>query len=358
MPRFKRSQKVAQVRALHWKYGPFIEEIKSSFYSMDRRELDSLFEAYGEVYGRAAQAYAEDTYELWRAGKVKPSAMTLTKLLDLVPQHVSVRRKYELVSSLRSRALELARKNNVRLTIRDGSAFSTVLRQCITVLSDQRQVEVPSQFFEVRTWVAQNDTDVLQRLAADLETEAHRIRVFQTLVLLPYVLQLREVLPVRSRLTMTLTVPTVRYTIDFERIEGEGTTMMDQDILTAIQRAETDVSFQRGDITLHEHLLRNLEQYLTPEQVKELTLLAGREAVDLDGLRQRLMIQSTVASRDIEQFQALIQSLRQGNTATAASGTFKTASGEIRIETKKRGLGCLGGVCTVCAVLALIPLLV
>lgn len=314
-----------------------------SFFELTAQARAALLEDYRHKHGEKAYEYALATIPRWKDGSVKISGQTMKRLLDLVPRHVSADEKYEFVKQARARTLELLEPNLVQIELVGADTFGEVLGHCLKAIEGQGQITFPAEFYEIRSWITANDAKMMEQLIVDVEREAHRERIVKTLLTIPYVLALKRVLPGGARMTITIKVPTLTYVISYLKTKQEAKRMeTDADFISAINRAEDDLKLHKGEITLHEHFLRNWDQYLTQDQQNELRRIALQQGLELDALRTQMATQSQAANYDLQQFQQILERLRASKSRSTATGTFHTASGEIKIESTTGGRGCAG----------------
>lgn len=350
---------IREALELQAKYQLLYDSVRETFFGLPDSARDALLEEYGKKYGGQARAYAVKTIPDWKTGRRRLSGQTMTRLLELVPRHVSAEKKYEFVKQTRARTLELLKPSFVQIDLQGADTFGEVLGHCLRAIAGQDQITFPEEFYEIRSWITAKDAKMMEQLIVDIEKEAHQERIIKTLLTIPYILALKRALPAGMKLTVTVRVPTLTYVVSYVKTKQEAKRMeSDADFLTAIERADSDLKLQKGEITLHEHLLRNWDQYLTPEQQNELRKIALEEGLKLDALRTQMMTQSKAASYDLQQFQEILEKLRTSKSKATATGTFQTASGEIRIESRSKGwFGC-GSVLLLAASLAVVACLI
>lgn len=76
------------------------KDVKDYFLSLDRSQLSSILIEYKKHFGFKAYDYAIETMPKWKSGSVKMSGMVAKRLFGLLPYHMPLNKKYELVKSL------------------------------------------------------------------------------------------------------------------------------------------------------------------------------------------------------------------------------------------------------------------
>ena len=79
--------------------GGFDEDILERFYTLTPDQLAHLFNIYATEYGNGPAAYARKTYAHWKRGGVRPSFLTINRLLDSLPLVLNFDSKCELLRS-------------------------------------------------------------------------------------------------------------------------------------------------------------------------------------------------------------------------------------------------------------------
>ena len=91
---------IEAARRLSAELGGTDKDVKAYFFSLDPRELRPILDEYERQFGRSARDYAEQTIPRWRNGSRKMSGRVASRLFSLLPQHMPLRKKYELIKSL------------------------------------------------------------------------------------------------------------------------------------------------------------------------------------------------------------------------------------------------------------------
>lgn len=83
--------------------GGFDKDVLQKFYTLTTDQLARLFNIYSNAYGSGAGTYARKAFADWKAGTKRPSAQTIDRLLDSLPQVLNFDGKCELLRKLRER---------------------------------------------------------------------------------------------------------------------------------------------------------------------------------------------------------------------------------------------------------------
>lgn len=94
--------------------GPIVYDLEQMFLSMPPAQLEKVFLFYEAEFGKSAATYAKKTFKRWKAREVKMSGKVAKRLLNFVPQFLSVEERYSLVEKIcdhhrpqRSRYIEI-----------------------------------------------------------------------------------------------------------------------------------------------------------------------------------------------------------------------------------------------------------
>ena len=91
---------IREAKAFTREIGGIDSDVKKYFFGLSNRELIPILKAYGKRYGFKARQYAEEALPKWMSGQVKMSGMVAKRLFSLLPVHMPLKKKYELVKSL------------------------------------------------------------------------------------------------------------------------------------------------------------------------------------------------------------------------------------------------------------------
>jgi hypothetical protein len=333
---------------LSQRYGELFQEVKDAFLSMPYTQLTLLLDEYRQSYGNESADYATKTIHKWRTGRVRMTGETMARLLDLVPRHLAMPQKLELVKRLRELAYRRQKKVNVNLSLPADRPIESTLSAVSKLVVQQVNLAVPEGLTEIQSWLYANDTVALQQMLVEQEREMLYALVADLYWNIQLGRWIRTHTPGRLVVEVTFEIPTAHVKIEIRRPgrlrRGEAPTLSnpDQDVITQIVRAESDSRFAEGQITAQEYILRNIDRYFTAAQQEELRLIAAKQGLELDKMKTEVMLRGQTSEHDIEQFKTLLEDLKKSGAKADVEGNYQTPSGSVLIKAKTRPLGCLG----------------
>ncbi len=137
-------------------------DVKQWFFALNAAERRPILQAYGRRYGHLAQAYAEETFDAWKAGMRRMSGMVAKRLYTLLPPHMDVGERLGLVESLwRHHA-----PPKEATAVYGPTTAPTEVGAAVKTYFDQHASghDIPSQFASRFHWLASNDAVIHQEL--------------------------------------------------------------------------------------------------------------------------------------------------------------------------------------------------
>jgi hypothetical protein len=343
---------------LSHRYGELFQEVKEAFLYMPYPELCVLLDEYRATYGDEAHDYARRTIHKWRSGRVRMTGETMVRLLELVPRHLPMQKKLELVRRLRTLAYRGRRKLKVGLTIPADRSLESTLGAVSKLVMRQVQLAVPDGLTEIQGWLYAHDTQALQELLIEEEREIMYMLVADLYWNIKLGQWLRTQVPGRLVVEVRFEIPTAHVKIEIRKPRrghiGEEPALVnpDQDVITQIVRAESDARFADGQMTAQEYVLRNIDRYFTPAQQEELRLIAAKQGLELDKMKTEVMLRGQTSAHDVEQFKKLLDDLKKSGAKADVEGNYQTPSGSVLIKAKTNPMGCttllLGALIVIC----------
>jgi hypothetical protein len=339
---------VMQLRSrweLEYRYGPLYDRVKSIFLSLPTDRLAALLMDYEGLYGQGALKYAIRTIPLWRAGYTDMSGQTMTRLLDLVPHHLDQSSKYDLVEALRSATLSKLRKTTISLKVRPDESLGHVVGAAVELIGKQASIELPSDLYEIGSWITDNDAKLLQKMVLQMERDVLLARTADLVLNLALLQRVRRELANAKVVAATFEVPTATIHISIGRPRRNDAARMstpnqDSDLLRQLARAENDHHFQSGSLSFQEYVLRNMDDYFTPQQQAELNQLAARQGIELNKLKAEILIRGQTSAHDIQGLLKLLDQLKAQGANADINAEYQTPSGKIQIRAKSSRFGC------------------
>lgn len=91
---------IREAAELSLELGGTDRDVKSYFFGLSGAKLRLVLDEYGKKYGQDKRQYAEEALPHWRSGRRKMSGLVAGRLFSLLPRHMPVSKKFELVESL------------------------------------------------------------------------------------------------------------------------------------------------------------------------------------------------------------------------------------------------------------------
>lgn len=137
-------------------------DVKSYFFGLEGPKLKSVLYEYGKKYGEDKRQYAEEALPHWRSGQRKMSGVVAGRLFALLPHHMPISKKFELVESL----WKFKRPSSTR-TIYVGPEAD--VDKLTSMVREHFKLKVQSYTIDDTTakrfdWLAENDAKLCQDL--------------------------------------------------------------------------------------------------------------------------------------------------------------------------------------------------
>ena len=156
----------SQRDALTATFAGFDKDILDEFYKLPPHQLSSLFGNYEHKYGRSAASYARKTYPGWKSGSTRPSAKTVGRLLESLPEVLGFEAKCELLRKLRVR-----HRNPEFHTLKVSTADwqEAVVPLVKRLILKAHSASLPTPVEQRLSWLSNNDSQAAQALLARSE---------------------------------------------------------------------------------------------------------------------------------------------------------------------------------------------
>jgi hypothetical protein len=189
-------------------------ELVKVLLQLEEKPLNELFKLYKEQFGQGAARYARQTYQKWKAGKVRPNKQTFNRLLVHLPKVMSFDLKCEVLRKLRE---EYCLKDNYELTVYTDD-WKEKLNPLVTSIIDKAHTaELPKQIEKKLQWLSENEMHVARALLNESQTQESR----NTLLLLEQEISHIETFLAdaagKSRVTHQLKLPYGTITLKIKR---------------------------------------------------------------------------------------------------------------------------------------------
>lgn len=158
---------------LRHEFGEIVHDIERTFFQLAPAALYALFVDYRKLYGSGAESYARKTYSSWKAGRTQLSGATASRLLELLPQHLSASERFDLVKKLRAKYI---RRQSEQLTVSPDNWRTHVTDAINKVIANSRQFRLPETLAQKATWLSGGDVAAAQSLLHAAEEDEARLR--------------------------------------------------------------------------------------------------------------------------------------------------------------------------------------
>jgi hypothetical protein len=174
-------------RQLSAELGGTDEDVKKYFFDLHPTDLAIILDLYEHHYGSQARAYAKNTIEKWRVGRVQMGGQTASRLFRLLPPLMPLQKKYELIGNLWSHFGPSSKKIlRVGLDATMDDIISQIRQHIEGVVVQYRIPENLERRFE---WLAAGDSHVKQDLLGYLKQREKSLVVEGARVQLPMMIE-------------------------------------------------------------------------------------------------------------------------------------------------------------------------
>lgn len=305
-------------------------EVRRIFFALDAGRLQRVFLSYGKAYGDAARQYATRIYPKWRAGEVNPSAETLQRLLQSVPEVLPIHERAELLAHLRRKSRRIPRS---RLSCSSDDAERLVSRQLTEMFTVSLRHETPPHVRAALKWLSCDSmqaAETLLRIGEVLEAQwlANAANV--------EIVRLRQAVARASAIEGRLTR---RFA---HRVETPYAVL---DVAVATPGSiskwlnSNKGNNPMGDLTPRrpDDLLSELTRQLSDADKTELKRVAANQQLSLDGKAREASLQHNAAGAELDRALETAERLQYGEKTSgfSVSGAFKGASGVTNIDVRR-----------------------
>lgn len=305
-------------------------DVRSIFFDLGERQLTKVFDLYGQAHGPSARQYAVKTYPKWKSGITNPSAETLQRLLQHVPQVLPLHQRAQLLAILRQRSRSVPRScircapNEVERRVADELA--AMLRKSLAH-------ETPPGVKAALSWLS-----------------CDSMKAAETILRVSEVIEAEE-------LTRSADIETSRLKHALNRslsLEGQISGRFSHRVETPYAILEVVVKTPSifdnlfnssqtrapiSDITPRKpsDLLGELTGQLSESDKAELRRVAAREQISLDSAARSASLQHSASGAEIDRTLDAAERLQfiDKSAGFNIAGTYKGASGTTSIEVKR-----------------------
>ena len=301
--------------------GGFDEDVLDSFYSLTPDQLARLFNIYSDEYGSGPAAYARKTFPEWQSGFKRPSAQTINRLLDSLPQVLNFDGKCELLRKLRERH----RKPEYHsMKVKADDWKEQVVPLVKTIIKKAYTANLPEVVERRLTWLASGDMQAARAILSHSQAVegAVAVRMLQD--------EMRNLetalinLPGKKKITHTIRLP---YGNIHLAISGRRTMTKDNNT-TDLARQNNTGLFKPNAEDIFDDVFSDLDH----DQARQVKAKAAEESMRLVAEKKRGEIKYGNASRDIANFVHNADLMDQRKKDYQMSGQFESASGLTNIQ--------------------------
>lgn len=320
-------------------FGGIDKDIMQAFLSLPSLELDALFIEYGRRHSKSAESYARRTYPKWKSGAVRPSGQTAERLLELLPPRLSKEKRYGLIRKLRQYYLK---PTSEYIKTSPENWRQEIAPAVQRLIKRSSEFKLPESVLKKATWLANGDSQAVQRILRSIEEEEARQRTsyleaeFKRIEIFVANVKNTE----SASHVISLPQGSISVIIEKEkpkllqRLFGSQGAIMarnDDDLIPReeLQRALA-LQQQRGN------LLNVTFNELSEGQKLELKKKIIEERINLDVSRAKADQRFFDSSRDMANTIQTVRNLEQSSKSDyEIRSNYKTASGDTNITVKK-----------------------
>jgi hypothetical protein len=329
------------------RYSALVERITKLFFEMDPESVDRVLQTYRMRYGDAAYVYAKSAVDSWQDGHMRHVGPTVMRLLEVVPMYVDVDTKFELVQIMRQETFGKLKQSTINLSIGPETSLTGVIETVREVAEAQLAIEMPPGYFEMQAWLSAGDAVLFQQMIRDGERKLLVGQICDFVLQLRRLQHFRQRIPGSADLVAVFELPTARITVQVVQarrnlMENEETSQDDHGLLAKWSDIELESRFKAGEVSYPEYVLRNMDQFFSPEEQAELHKLAAMHGLELERQLMEIQIKGRTSDADLKKLVETLRTLSEKGIAADVVSRHETPSGHIEITAKsRRRIGCL-----------------
>ena len=303
--------------------GGFDKDVLEKFYALSDDQFARLLNIYSAEYGAGAATYAREVFDEWKAGIVRPSAQTINRLLDSLPQVLNFDGKCELLRKLRERH---RKPEHHSLKVKTDDWKSELVPLVKRIVEKAYTSNLPEIVERRLTWLSSGDMQVARALLSHSQAIEGAVAVR----LLEHEMEdLEAVLKhVRGKAKITHTISLPYGNIEL-RISGRRMMAEDENNKTDLVRPNNNTGlFKPTADDIFDDVFTNLDE----DQARQVKAKAAQEAMRIVAEKKRGEIKYENAAKDIANFVANADLMDQRKTDYQMSGQFESASGMTKIQ--------------------------
>jgi hypothetical protein len=320
----------SQRAALTATFAGFDRDVLDEFYRLSPRQLAALFGNYERRYGRPAAAYARKTYEGWKSGVTRPSAKTVGRLLESLPEVLDFEDKCELLRKLRIRH---RRPESHALKVSTADWQESVVPLVKRIIFKAQSAGLPATVEQRLTWLSNNDSRAAQALLARSEVYEGALAVSLLRHEFSAIESALSALT-RSRVKHTITLPYGSIHLTIKRAKH----MTEHDDGQSLARREESSLFKPRAEDIFDDVFSALDE----RQAGEVKLKAAEESMRIIAEKRRAEVKTANARHDLRDFIESADEMERRRKDYQMRGRFESASGSTEIQVGRNWSRTLG----------------
>lgn len=316
--RYGYPSKRAQLSAL---VGGFDLDVLEKFYALTPGQLERLLDIYSAVYGSGAAEYARKTFPDWRSGETRPSAQTISRLLDNLPHVLNFDGKCDLLRKLRERH---RKPESLSIKVKADDWRDAVVPLVKRVIGRAYNANLPEVVEQRLAWLSSGDMQAARAILSHAQAIEGAVAVS---LLQDEMLNIETALanlPGRKKVTHTICLP---YGNIHLAISGRPTMSKNNNGTDLIKQNQGGL-FRPSAEDIFDDVLSNLDE----EQARQVKAKAAQEAMRIIAEKKRGEVKFENASKDIANFVHNADLMEERKKDYQMSGQFESASGVTKIQ--------------------------
>lgn len=336
----------SQRAALTATFAGFDKDILDEFYKLTPQQLSSLFANYERKYGRPTASYARKTYPGWKSGSTRPSAKTVGRLLESLPEVLGFEAKCELLRKLRVRHRN-PESHSLKVSTADWQ--EVVIPLVKRLILKAHSAGLPTSVEQRLTWLSNNDSKAAQALLARSEVYEGALAVSLLKHEFTTIESALSVLT-RSKVKHTIALPYGNIHLTIKRAKH----MSQKNDEKSLSRREESSLFKPRAEDVFDDVFSSLDE----QQASQVKLKAAEESMKIIAEKRRAEIKTTNARHDIRDFIENADEMEKRKKDYQMRGRFESASGSTEIQVSRNWSQTLVTAGVIIVILVIIALYV
>lgn len=137
------------------------KDVKAYFFAISGAKKEEILGIYGRKYGQEKESYAREAWQSWATGRRKMSGMVAKRLFELLPNHMPIAAKLNMVESLWRHS---SPSSNTSLKVDTRTDSGEVMIKVREYFQGKLSHSIPDNFTRRFDWLAGADSRVKQEL--------------------------------------------------------------------------------------------------------------------------------------------------------------------------------------------------